>query len=352
MPMPNSITFRFMKTAALTSVCLFVAIAVSGCRCGQQCGQPFGAQQCAPQQCAPQQFAPQQYVPQQPATQPFGAPGYAVPGYGYTRPNLTNSVASVSGNTATIAAPGTYSLNIPGGRGVNPFANTASAANANGTRVGQLPNGSNGLLNTRLPAPTPATGPNSPGIFNQREGWRSGNGSNLNTQSGSTTSANASQLATSVLDRSGSLGSNAASTVPTLSRINNVSLTTPPAQNVATTVSTDYRTTAVDERRDTTRLPVTDASNMQPISRVAQNTGSVPQQPYYQPNATAVVPNYQGRFAQPANTAYQGTFQNPVNSYSAPVSQPQLVQAQSTATYDPYSSTASDWRTRAGQTQY
>ena len=336
MQMPNSINFRFMKTTALTSVCLFLVLAATGCRCGQQC---------APQQCAPQQFVPQQFAPQQPAPQSFGAPGYAVPGYGYTQPNLTNSVAGVGGNAATIAAPGTYSLNIPGGRGVNPF---ASAANANGTRVGQLPNG---LLNTNQAAPTPATGPNSPGNFNQREGWRSGNGSNLNTQSGSTTAANASQVATSVLDRSGSSVQNAASTVPTLSRINNVS-TTPPVQNVATTVSTDYRTTAVDERQDTTRLPVTDASNMQPISRVAQNSGAVPQQPYYQPNPAAAVPSYQGSFAQPANSAYQGTFQNPVNSYSAPVSQPQLVQAQSTATYDPYASTASDWRTRAGQTPY
>ena len=330
----------------MTSACLFLVLAATGCRCGQQqCPQ-----QCAPQPFAPQQFAPQQFGGQQFGAQQFGAQQFnaqrnVAPGFGSTAANFTNSVAGVGGNAATIAAPGTYSLNIPGGRGVNPFANPS---NGSGTRVGQLPNG---LLNTNQPAPTPATGPNSPGNFNQREGWRSGNGLDLNTQSGSTNSAAGSQLATSVLDRSGPTGQNAASTVPTLARINNVPTPSPSLQNVATTVSTDYRTTSVDERQDSTRLPVTDASRMQPVSRLAQNTGAV-QQPYYQPNQAAAAQNYQGSFAQPANSAYQGTFQTPVGSYSAPVSQPQLVQAQSTATYNPYSSTASDWRNREGQTQY
>ena len=345
MQMPNSNIFRFIKPTALTSACLFLLLAATGCRCGQQCGPQCAPQQFPQQQFAPQQFQQQQFPQQQIAPQPFGAQGSGSRGFGSTTPQFINPVAGVSGNSATIAAPGTYSLNIPGGRGVNPF---ATASNGSGTRVGQLPNG---LLNTNQAAPTPATGPNSPGNFNQREGWRSGNGSNLNTQSGSTNSAIGSQFATSVLDRSDSLGQNAASTVPTLARINNVPTPSPSLQNVATTVSTDYRTTSVDERQDSTRLPVTDASAMQPVSRLAQNTGAV-QQPYYQPNQATAAQNYQGSFAQPANSAYQGTFQTPVGSYSAPVSQPQLVQAQSTATYNPYSSTASDWRNREGQTQY
>ena len=364
MQMPNTIIFRYIQTTALISVCLFLVLAATGCQCGQQqcpqqCGQQpfapqqfggqqFGAQQFGAQQFGGQQFNPQQFNGQQFNAQQFNAQPSAAPGFGSTAPNFTNTVAAVGGNSATIAAPGTYTLNIPGGRGVNPFANPSAGS---GTRVGQLPNG---LLNTSQAAPTPATGPNSPSNFNQRQGWRSGNGSNLNTQTGNTNSANGNQVATSVLDRSGSSGQNAASTVPTLARNNNVPAPAPtrPLQNLATTVSTDYRTTSIDERQDSTRLPVTDASRVQPVSRVAENAAFARQQPYYQPNQMAAAQNFQGTFAQPANSAYQGTFQNPAGSFSAPLSQPQLVQAQSTATYNPYSSTASDWRNREGQTQY
>jgi len=61
-------------------------------------------------------------------------------------------------------------------------------------------------------------------------------------------------------------------------------------------------------------------------------------------NALASNASFQGQFVQPANSAYQNQFSNPVGSvggqFAAPLSQPQLVQSQSTATYDPYTATA------------
>ncbi len=325
----NSMNSSLLKASLLIAVVLTL-MSSSGCRnCRNTCGQPFAANGYN------------------------GVPGYGVAGYGAPS-------ASVASNSPTIAPPPTYSLNIPGG-GANPYAQ-------GGTRVGQLPSG---LLNTRQAAPTSASGSNSPANFNQQQGWRQINGANLNTQSSTTSAPNAGgQVATSVLDRS--IDRTAArapqvnaQTIP--ARSTGMAAATTPANrpqfnNVATTRSTDYRTTSVDERQDATRLPVTDASAMQ--SRVAQNFAQPPTQPYYnrqqgnqqfqQPRFAAnTLPQhagYQGQFLQPVNMAYQGQFSNPVGrvggQFASPMSQPQLVQSQSTATYDPYNSTASDWRNR------
>jgi hypothetical protein len=242
---------------------------------------------------------------------------------------------------------------------------------AQGTRVGQLPAG---LINTRQAAPTPAAGGNSPANFNQQQGWRQINGGNLNTQS-SVANPAADQVARSVLDRSGSSPSvpstqqnplqqpnpiqqAAASNAPAVNR--------PQFNNVATTRSPDYRTTSVDERQDATRLPVTDASGMN--SRVAQGFIAPAAQPYYnrqqgaqfqQPQLATNTPqpstSFQGQFVQPANSAYQGQFNNAVGSiggqFAAPVSQPQLVQSQSTAFYDPFTATASDSQNRGSDSR-
>jgi len=298
----------------------------------------------------------------------YGNQGYNQGGY---NPAIYNQGGSASRsnaagaarfatNSATIAPPATYSLNIPGG-GVNPY--------AQGTRVGQLPSG---LINTRQAAPTPAGGTagaaNSPANFNQQQGWRQINGGNLNTQSSTANPAAAGQVATSALDRSGS------STKAPFSQPNPVQQPNPFQQaaasrapapvnrpqfnNVATTRSTDYQTTSVDERQDATRLPVTDASGMN--TSIAQGFIAPAAQPYYnrqqgapqfqQPqlaaNTSQSNASFQGQFVQPINSAYQGQFNNAVGSvggqFAAPVSQPQLVQSQSTAFYDPFTATASD----------
>lgn len=307
-----------------------------------------------------------------------GAPGYNPAGYNPAAYNQVGSASrsnaaganSLARNSATIAPPPTYSLNIPGG-GVTPY--------AQGTRVGQLPSN---LINTRQPAPTPANrsagGANSPANFNQQQGWRQINGGNLNTQSSLSNPAAAGQVATSVLDRSGSSNSApypqtnptqqvAASRAPAPAPVNR-----PQFNNVATTLSTDYRTTSVDERQDPTRLPVTDASGIN--SRVAQGAIAPATQPYYnrqqsapqfqrpqfqQPqiaaNTSQPTPSFQGQFVQPANSAYQGQFNNPVGSvggqFAAPISQPQLVQSESTAFYDPFTATASDSQYRASDSR-
>ncbi len=284
-------------------------------------------------------------------------------GYNYGgSASRTNAVGapSLARNSATIAPPATYSLNIPGG-GVNPY--------AQGTRVGQLPSG---LINTRQAAPTPvsgsAGGANSPANFNQQQGWRQINGGSLNTQSNTANPAAATDVARSVLNNSGS------STRAPLPQQNSAvqpnpfqqaSASNAPApvnrpqfNNVATTRSTDYQTTSVDERQDPTRLPVTDASGIN--TSVAQGYIPPATQPYYnrqqgdqrfqQPqlaaNPSQPTPSFQGQFVQPVNSAYQGQFSNPVGSvggqFAPPLSQPQLVQSESTAFYDPFTATASD----------
>jgi hypothetical protein len=110
---------------------------------------------------------------------------------------------------------------------------------------------------------------------------------------------------------------------------------------------------------DSTRLPVTDASGMS--TRIAQGYAGSTSQPYYNrqqattqqqqaqlaANTTQQNPSFQGQFSQPVNSAYQqGQFSNPVASvggqFTAPATQPQLVQSQSTAFYDPFTATASD----------
>ncbi len=295
-----------------------------------------------------------------------GYQGYNPAGYNYGRSaSRTNAagVPSVARNSATIAPPATYSLNIPGG-GVNPY--------AQGTRVGQLPSG---LINTRQAAPTPANrsvgGASSPANFNQQQGWRQINGGSLNTQSSTANPAAAGDVARSVLDRS---GSPASATLPpsTSAQQHNpfqtASASNAPApvnrpqfNNVATTRSTDYRTTSVDERQDPTRLPVTDASGIN--TRVALGFTAPNNQPYYDrqqgaqlaDNPSQPVPSFQGQFVQPVNSAYQQQFNNPVGSvggqFAPPMSQPQLVQSESTAFYDPFTATASDTQYRGSDSR-
>lgn len=302
-----------------------VAIFSTGCR---NCRQP----------CAPQPYTPYN----------------ANPAYGYG--NNTNPANYAGGNglaQARIPAPPTYSLNIPGG---------SNNANANGYRVGQLPSG---LINTQQNAPTPA---NRPANYNQQQGWRQSNGNNLDTSStGQTGGSNRVASATSVLESSARINNpGATSATRTASSSNAV------GNGVSFTQSNDYQTTSTDERRDSSRLPVTDATNVRATVPFVQNqTGGSGQyvRPYYeprqqnQPRYAAVTPTtyYQGAFAQPnarnynnstQNQNYQGSF---AQRYAAAQPQGQVL-AQSTTRYDPYQSSAStasnDWRERGRESQY
>ena len=315
---------REHKCLLILATC-FLAISFSGCR---NCGQT-----CVPQQYTPYNTAPAQFQQFQQPAAGFGGSGTVNPvpaGYGYNNTNAAyNSTAQ-----ARIQAPSTYSLNIPG---VNN--------NANGLRVGQLPSG---LLNTQQTAPTPV---NRPANYNQQQGWRRSDGNDLNTsstnQTGDTNRVADSSGASSVLVSSAGTNGSTARTASTANAV---------GTGVSFTQSTDYRTTSTDERRDNSRLPVTDATNVRVTSSIAQTPNASGQntQPYYQPRYASLPPTttYQGAFVRPDYSAspqtYQGSFSQ---QFAAPAAQPQQqVLAQSTARYDPYQATAStassDWRDR------
>ena len=340
------------RTIVLSLATCLIAVSLAGCRCRQP--------------GVPPQYTPYNTLP------PCNTPGCntqqgfnAAPTYNPAPPlnngtninngfGFNNASGRINGGSQSrIAAPATYSLNIPGANN-----------NANQTRVGQLPSG---LLNTRQTAPTPA---NRPANFNQTQGWRQSNGNNLNTSStgqpGSSTRV-ADASAASVLESS-TRTDNSGDPNATAASLTNVSRPGV-SPGVSFTRSNDYQTTSVDERRDNTRLPITDATNVRATTPFAQNQSDSRQfvQPYYQPRqpnqprfAPSVPTTYQGAFippnAQPnfANfngqpQSYQGSF---AQQYSAAQSQRQVL-AQSTARFDPFESTAStassDWRNRGRQ---
>ncbi len=352
---PSSALVSLLKASLLLAT-LIVLTASSGCRSRcQSCGS--GAYN---------------------GYQGYNQGGYNPAAYNYggsaSRSNAAGA-PSLARNSSRIAPPATYSLNIPGG-GVNPY--------AQGTRVGQLPSG---LINTRQAAPTPANrsagGTNSPANFNQQQGWRQINGGNLNTQSSIANPAATGDLARSVVDRSGGsagaspLQQNLPSQQNSAQQPNpfqqasgantSAPVNRPQFNNIATTRSTDYQTTSVDERQDPTRLPVTDASGIN-TNVAAQRYIPPSNQPYYdrqqgvpfqQPqlasNSSQNRPSFQGQFVQPVNSAYQGQLNNPVGSvggqFAPPLSQPQLVQSESTAFYDPFTATASDTQYRGSDSR-
>lgn len=327
-------------------ICTVMLLGSTGCRNYRQ--------PCAPPPYTPYNTAPTfngnpQYNgnPQFNGAPPFnGAPQFN------TAPNFNNGFPS-GGNGGSgfnssaqsrIQSPPTYSLNIPGNNNPNSY------------RVGQLPGG---LINTRTTAPTPV---NRPANYNQQQGWRRSDGNDLNTSStnqiqtgGGNRIADGgpanSVLESSVrIDRS-SASSSAGSGARTAS-LNNASVN---VNGIAFTQSNDYRTTATDERRDSTRLPVTDATNVRSTTSFAPASNGGPQyvQPYYQPRYASLPPTTFNRgsfvdssFRQgPVTQTFQGSFAQPQ----------QQVLAQSTTRYDPYQSTAStasgDWRNRGRDSQ-
>ena len=204
--------------------------------------------------------------------------------------NFNRSFGPIAGRT-TVAPPNTYSVQIPGrpssqGSGVKQATNilpNGNPANSINVQNGWQPAGT---VNT----PNGANPPNNNTTFNS--------------------STNPSQTPTSVVQPSNSTIQN---------RTQVVSVTPPsqprnvqPVQNrvaqnpnsgLSFTDATNFRTTAVDERLDQTRLPVTDASQVRapttfsPTTTVGQfNT------PYYVPRGQVAA---QQRVAQPRIAAAQ-----------------------------------------------
>ncbi len=211
----------------------------------------------------------------------------------------------------TIAPPATYSLQT--GNANNQYYNGA-------TNTAQQPGY---LINPNQPAPTPTS--NSP-TLSPNQGWRP-TGTNGYSQYNSSPYGNGSM---SVVESS-TVGNNAAP-----------ARTASVANGVSFKDSVNYQTTTVDERRDATRLPATDASAVRapaplypqvtPGNQFAANAVGQPGnlrgtvEFYNQP--TGGVPTYN---AYPA-VASQGF----LAGSAAPTAQPQpTVLAQSTVTYDP-----------------
>lgn len=243
-----------------------------------------------------------------------------------------------AGNS-TVAPPPTYSLNIPTSVANNqPYYTPGSVAPNNGT------------LSPNQRAPTPATPQN-------QNGWRQSgnlNGANaapVQNQSVLTNPTTFVETQPNNVNRAGFPGSQQALRTAAL-----------PGSGYSYTDSSNYRTTQIDERRDATRLPVTDAST---VRAPAANfpTGNVLQfqqpNPYYPANYSAPAQQTfvaQNGFYQPPTAysgstylvggqanAYQGQaiLMNPYQTSSA-----STVLAQSTTSLDQRSAGQVGWRTR------
>jgi hypothetical protein len=245
-----------------------------------------------------------------------------------------------------VAPPPTYTLNIPSVANNNQPYYTPSAAAPN-----------NYTLNPNQSAPTPANQQN-------QNGWRQ-TGNQQNNGAGASPGERRSVLTTPTtfvetrpnINQAGFPGNQRAPRTAAL-----------PGSGYSYTDSANYRTTQVDESRDATRLPVTDASTVRAPARFFP-TGNVAQ--FQQPNqiypANYSVPNQRtfvaqnGFNQQPAAysgptvlvggqpTAYRGqaVLVNPagyINPYQ-PRFAPSVL-AQSTTSSDQGSAGQVGWRTR------
>ncbi len=194
----------------------------------------------------------------------------------------TNPFGGIAGNTA-VPAPATYSLQIPGNQNPQYYNGNATAQ--------QLP-------------PLQPTGTLPPAQGNVQSGWQpAGTGSASGSlpvstgppSNGTTQSQSLNAGLVSVADRGDRVAQN----------------TTQPG-GLSRTDNTNFRTTAVDERLDRSRLPVTDASQVRaPTSFSPSTTVGQFNTPYYVPDQNInqyphPYGNVAGALAQPANPNYAG----------------------------------------------
>lgn len=188
-----------------------------------------------------------------------------------------NSFGPLRGPT-TVAPPNTYALQIPGQNNINQGSGLRQANNVV---------------------------PTDPNNVNVRNGWQpAGSSSNTNVAP-----VNGQPAASGTSSNSTLINQTRITSVAPRSPNTNVQPQTRVAQNTSNnglsfTDATNFRTTAVDERLDQTRLPVTDASQVRaPTTFSPSTTVGQFNQPYYVPNrqpVNNVVPQYQNtqqRFA-------------------------------------------------------
>ncbi len=187
-----------------------------------------------------------------------------------------------------IAPPPTYSLNIPSVANNQPYYTPGAAAPTNYS------------LSPNQSAPIPATQQN-------QDGWRqSGNqlsngpdGSSGESRSVLTGPTTFVETQPGIVNQA---GGQAYQQIPRTAAL--------PGSGFSYTDSTNYRTTQVDESRDATRLPVTDASTVRAPARF-NPTGNVAQ--FQQPNP--IYPANYGVPVQQTFVAQNGFYQQP-NAYS------------------------------------
>lgn len=225
---------------------------------------------------------------------------------------------------STVAPPPTYSLDIPSLAKNQPYYTPGAAP-------------SNTTLNPNQRAPIPATQQN-------QDGWRQSGNQQLN-------GVNAAPA------NNRSMGTNPTKFVETQPNQLNP-MTNPgnaprmaalPGSGQSYINSSNYQTTVVDESRDETRLPATDASSVRAPAQFYP-TGNAPQYP--QANAysgSTVMVNGQPTSYPGQPTAYQGqpvlvNPAGPANPY--PGNSPPTVLAQSTTSAGGPNNSQLGWRTR------
>ena len=275
-----------------------------------------------------------------------------------------------AGGSPTIAPPPTYSLNIPSVAGNQPYYTPGQAA----------PNSvlNNNTLNPNQRAPTPAT---RQATQANQNGWRStdnnlsNNGSNINSGGSQDSNNGRSVLAAPTKFVESNSRTNSGTGVNSGSGTRTASAAPLPGSGVSFTNSQNYQTTRVDETRDATRVPLTDATTVRAPARnfptgapltTVQNNGLpanyqatynapiqqtyVAQNGFNQPTGYVAAPVIIG--GQPVATGYQGqpllvNPQYPAGYQTYPTSSAPTVLAQSTATINPSgSATQLGWRDR------
>lgn len=185
-----------------------------------------------------------------------------------------------------VAAPPTYSLNIPSMAGNQPY----YVPGQNGTAR-------TAALNTSAAAPTPA--------FNQNtstanlNGWRP-----VNDNSGATNNPNTN--GTSVLTQPTTFAQNGTNVPPGYRTASNTAL---PGSGRSFTDQTNYQTTRVNEAQDPSRVPVTDATTVRAPAR-NNPTGAPTRFAQIPPNSNGA--RYSGTLNVPASGGQPIYSANPV----------------------------------------
>lgn len=239
-------------------------------------------------------------------------------------------------NNGTIAPAPTYSLNIPSAGQNQPY---------------YRPNG--GPISTTARAPTPAT--NNQNNNSNLQWRRSGEGSgNFGAQQPAAQPQNNPAAGTRLVELNSGVNTGSSVMVGGVQNPSRVATATQPlpATGVSFTDSRNFATTQIDERMDSTRVPVTDATQVRATAQTF--IAAAPTQA--NPNFAGLRPQ-QGFNVQPQQTFAAQPVVRPVqtaytaNGYIVP-SQPQrfaaqtFIQPNNTVSYSAAANNAVGWRGR------